>query len=97
MASAIYERIFDDVFMMTSAKKPIRSSVFGLYFEGNASVVSLWGLDLDHRRASKHKPNPRRSDLTIYRVTSREKLPFRKELPLVQTFRSGSELLQGSV
>ena len=44
MASAVYRRIFDDVFVMTSAQKPIRSSVFGLYFGENTSVVSLWGL-----------------------------------------------------
>jgi len=44
MASAVYERIFDDVFTMTSAENPIRSSVFGLYFGENTSVGTLWGL-----------------------------------------------------
>ena len=44
MANAVYKRIFDDVFMMTSAEKRIRSSVFALYFGENTSDVSLWGL-----------------------------------------------------
>jgi len=44
MANAVYKRIFDDVFMMTSAEKRIRSSVFALNFGENTSDVSLWGL-----------------------------------------------------
>jgi hypothetical protein len=31
MANATYRRIFDDVFVMTSAEKPIRRDVFALY------------------------------------------------------------------
>jgi len=44
MANAVYTRIFDDVFVMTSAEQRIRSSVVALYFRGNTSDVSLWGL-----------------------------------------------------
>jgi len=44
MASAVYKRIFDDVFMMTSAEKRIRSSLFALYSGENTSDVTLWGL-----------------------------------------------------
>ena len=31
MANAVYRRIFDDAFVMTSAEKPIRRDVFALY------------------------------------------------------------------
>jgi len=44
MVNAVYKRIFDDVFMMASAEKRIRSSVFALNFGENTSDVSLWGL-----------------------------------------------------
>ena len=43
MASAVYKRIFDDVFVMTSAQKPIRSSVFGLYFRAGPEGPELEG------------------------------------------------------
>jgi len=42
MANAVYRRIFDDVFAMTSAEKPIRHDVFALYYSGeNTSDVLL--------------------------------------------------------
>jgi len=48
MAKPVYKRIFDDVFMVTSAEKRIRSSVFALYFGENTPDVSLWGLNIRH-------------------------------------------------
>jgi len=41
MANAVYRRIFDDVFVMTSAEKPIRRDVFALYYGENTSDVLL--------------------------------------------------------
>ena len=41
MANAVYKRIFDDVFVMTSAGKRIRRDVFALYSGENTSDVLL--------------------------------------------------------
>jgi hypothetical protein len=41
MANAVYRRIFDDVFVMTSAEKSIRRDVFALYSGENTSDVLL--------------------------------------------------------
>ena len=49
MANTVYRRIFDDVFVMTSAEKSIRRDVFALYSGENTSDVLLWNLLTDHR------------------------------------------------
>ena len=41
MAKAVYRRIFDDVFVTTSAEKPIRRDVFALDSGENTSDVLL--------------------------------------------------------
>ena len=41
MASAVYRRIFDDLFVMTSAEQSIRRDVFALYSGENTSDVLL--------------------------------------------------------
>ena len=41
MANAVYRRIFDDVFVMTSAEKSIRRDVFALYSGEKTSDVLL--------------------------------------------------------
>ena len=39
MATAVYGRIFDDVFMVTSVEKPLRSGEFSLYYGENTPDV----------------------------------------------------------
>jgi hypothetical protein len=41
MANAAYRRLFDDVFVATSAEKPVRRDVFALYYGENTSDVLL--------------------------------------------------------
>ena len=50
MATAVYGRIFDDVFMVTSVEKRLRSGEFSLYYGENTPDVFYeppeGGLDL---------------------------------------------------
>ena len=60
MANAVYRRLIDDVFKMTSPEEWIRSSVLALYFGWNSSDFLLWSLhqNTKHTQKDDDKKNP---------------------------------------